>query len=126
MGLAQEAAGEIEEALASFARAGERAGGSTAAVAAAGHALAAAGRAAQARERLAELEAMASRRYVSEYAVAVIHAGLGEVDAALGWLQRGLESRCQTMVWLPLDPPDPLRGEDRFADLLAALRPRPD
>ena len=123
-GLALESLGQVEAALQSFARAGERAGGSSSAVAAAGHALAIAGRGEEARERLAELESMSARRYVSEYAVAVIHAGLGEDSTALAWLERGIEARCQTMVWMRRDPRlERLAGEPRFAALCAALRP---
>ncbi len=125
LGLAQEQVGDIDGALESFARAGARAGGSTAALTAAGHALAVSGRPDEARRRLAELEEMARRRYVSEYAVAVIHAGLGEDDAALDWLRRGLESRCQTMVWMRRDPRlERLRPDPRFAGVVAALGPR--
>jgi Flp pilus assembly protein TadD len=87
------------------------------------HALALAGRADDARRRLAELIEVRARRYVSAYDLAVIHAGLGEVDAAVDRLERGHQERTHWMALLGVDPRlDPLRSNPRFARLLEAMQ----
>jgi hypothetical protein len=53
------------------------------------------------------------------------HALLGNTVMALEWLERALDAlpvfRQRLLGWMPLDQAlDPLRGERRFAQLLAA------
>jgi Flp pilus assembly protein TadD len=87
------------------------------------HALALADRADDARRRLAELIEVRARRYVSAYDLAVVHAGLGEVDAAVDRLERGHQERTHWMALLGVDPRlDPLRSNPRFARLLEAMQ----
>jgi len=53
----------------------------------------------------------------------VIHAGLGEPEAALDLLQRGYEERTHWMALLQVEPRlDPLRSHPRFVRLLQAMR----
>jgi hypothetical protein len=48
-----------------------------------------------------------------------VHAGLGEKDQALVWLDRALEDRSHWLVWLKLDPRlGTLRSDRRYGDLL--------
>jgi len=53
---------------------------------------------------------------VSHYALAVVHAGLGNSDAAFAELEAGYEERAWSMLLLEREPAfDNLRGDRRFA-----------
>jgi serine/threonine-protein kinase len=58
-----------------------------------GQALGMVGRTGEAREVLAQLEAIARVRYVSPYHMAYVHTGLGQGEQALDWLERAYEER---------------------------------
>ncbi len=84
-----------------------------------GHALAVAGRRAEARAVLEDLRQPSSGRYVSPYAVALVHAGLGDRDQALAWLDKAYAERSDYMPYLGLEPMlDPLRSDPRFGALV--------
>src|SRR5688572_30178790 len=55
-----------------------------------GYAYAVLGRRKEAAEVVRELEAQSRRRFVASYDFAVIHAGLGDADRALAWLDKAL------------------------------------
>jgi tetratricopeptide (TPR) repeat protein len=60
-----------------------------------------------------------SGRYVSHYALAQIHAGLGNRDAAFAELDRALEERAWPMFVLKANPfLDDLRSDPRFAQVV--------
>jgi DNA-binding winged helix-turn-helix (wHTH) protein/tetratricopeptide (TPR) repeat protein len=84
------------------------------------------GRPEAARTILATLERRAQSRYVSPTLLACGHAGLGDRESALAWLERAPALRC---MWLPLAAVDPrfasLRGEPRFDALRGALAQPP-
>jgi TolB-like protein/tetratricopeptide (TPR) repeat protein len=83
------------------------------------HAYALAGRTGEARIILDEMTNDKTGRYVASPMVARIHLGLGEFEAALDWLQKGLEERSYWMVFLKVDPVyDPIRTHPRFGELL--------
>jgi tetratricopeptide (TPR) repeat protein len=87
------------------------------------NALVVAGRTDEARAMLAELSRRRTERYVSAWALASIHAGLGEKEEALHWLDRAFEERDSSLVWLKVHPRfDALRGEPRFEALLERMR----
>jgi len=87
-----------------------------------GHTRAIAGHRAEAEQILGMLREQAANRYVSPYDVAVIHAGLGDTEAAIAALQEAFEDRSAWMVFLNVDPRlDPLRGDARFAEIAAKL-----
>ena len=72
---------------------------------------------------VAQLESQRGSRYVSPWALASIHARLGQVAPALDWLERAYDERDTTLVWLKVHPRfDPLRGEARFRTLLERMR----
>jgi tetratricopeptide (TPR) repeat protein len=77
------------------------------------------GRVEEAREVLAEFDALAaSGRYASRYAVAVVHAGIGDREAALSVLEAAYRERSHWLVWLKRDPRwDDIRSDRRFRDL---------
>jgi TolB-like protein/Tfp pilus assembly protein PilF len=72
-----------------------------------------------AREILAELEGMSKQGYVASSDFAIVHAGLGERDRAIAWLERAREERDSHLPHLNVDPRlADLRGEPRFKTLL--------
>jgi TolB-like protein/DNA-binding winged helix-turn-helix (wHTH) protein/Tfp pilus assembly protein PilF len=76
----------------------------------------------KARETLAKLLARPERERGPRYGLAVVYAGLGESDAALGLLERALQERDSWMVWLRTYPEwAPLREDPRFRDLLKRI-----
>ena len=82
-----------------------------------------AGRLEEAREVLAELHAEGARREVSGYHLAKVHLGLGEVEEAVGWLERAYEERDPNLVYLAADPQlAALHLDPRYRDLLRRLR----
>ena len=68
---------------------------------------------------LKTLEAASRERYVPPYATALVHASLGERDAAYQWLDHAFDARDVHLVFLPVDPKwDAFRAESRFLALL--------
>jgi TolB-like protein/class 3 adenylate cyclase/Tfp pilus assembly protein PilF len=66
-----------------------------------------------------ELEQRGDQTY---YAIALIHAGLGDRDRALGWLERGYEAHSPGMIYLRVDPRlDDLRSDPRFVSLMERM-----
>ena len=85
-----------------------------------GYLLATSGRANEAREVLRTLEAVSRDRYVPPYALALVHAGLGERDAVFECLDRAYVARDVHLIFLTVDPKwDRYRGDPRFQALLA-------
>lgn len=85
----------------------------------AGYIHAHAGHTARAIEILEEMKALARKRYVSSYWVAVIEAALGRRDAALASLEKAYQERTFLMIFLKVSPEwDSLRGDSRFTDLV--------
>jgi serine/threonine-protein kinase len=73
----------------------------------------------EAREVLNTLEAVSRERYVPPYATALVHAGLGEQDQALDWLDRAYDAHDVHLVLLPIDPKwDAFRLNTRFLSLI--------
>jgi len=73
----------------------------------------------EARRLLRELEQLRTQSQASPIAFAVIHAGLGETDAAFDWLETAYRLRDGYLFWLAGAPGlDPLHSDARFADLI--------
>ena len=78
---------------------------------------------ASARRILAELTARALDSYVPSTCFARVHSGLGEVERALDWLEKGCEQRELPMAMLKVHPVyDPLRDEPRFRAVVERMR----
>lgn len=87
-----------------------------------GYSYAMAGRKAEALKTLAELEAVAKRRYSSPVRVACIYIGLGDKERAFEWLEKGFTGRSDHLTQLKMDPMfDSLRADPRFNSLLQRI-----
>ena len=114
--------GRFEEALRAFRQVAQQTGDWPVAIAARGFVEARAGRHDEARHTLATLERLRSTQFVTAYGMALIHAGLGQVDDTFMWLHKAIEERSNWLVWLRLDPRwDGLRPDPRFAACLSRL-----
>lgn len=119
LALVAEQQGRTDEAIAILERAS---GSSLNRRSSLGHAYAVAGKGGRARAVLAELEAKAAQSYVPSYYFALVHAGLGERDRALRYLERAYEERSTVLAYLQIDPRlAPLRQEARFLALARRL-----
>ena len=114
LGMRREAFEEFEAAQASF--------DCPEILAAHAHAHATFGNRAEALRLLAKLGEIAKRDYVSPYDMAVIHVGLGELDRAFEWLDRGYEERSGWMIYVTVDPQlAPLRSDARYKELVRRI-----
>jgi TolB-like protein/tetratricopeptide (TPR) repeat protein len=78
-----------------------------------------------AREILAELEGMSKQGYIASSDFAIVHAGLGDRDQAIAWLERACEERDSHLPHLNVDPRlKSLRQEPRFEALLRRITSR--
>jgi serine/threonine-protein kinase len=114
LGIELETAGRYAEAIAEFERARDASPGTSEALGGLGHALAAAGRREEAEAVRGAIEEIARTGYASPYDRALIDAGLGNREAAIGWLEKAAEDRTPQIVELCVDP--------RFANLGAEPR----
>jgi TolB-like protein/DNA-binding winged helix-turn-helix (wHTH) protein/Flp pilus assembly protein TadD len=118
-GQAYEQSGQPTLALDALALAARFSGANSKSFAFRGYTLARAGRRDEAREVLTSLEALSRTRYVPPYALALVHAGLGEHDAVFQWLDRAFDVHDVHLIYLPVDPKwDPYRSDPRFDALL--------
>ena len=118
LGLAYLHKGRYEEAIAKF-KDSQKISFDRDAVAWTGYAYGLMGRAAEARSVLADLEAMAAEQYVTSYSFAIVHLGLGEINEAFRWLERGAKEHDYWLAFILIDPDlDPLRGDPRFDKLI--------
>jgi TolB-like protein/tetratricopeptide (TPR) repeat protein len=107
-------------ALEALAEATRLSGGNSKAISLRAYVLARAGHQAEARGILRLLEGHARERYVPPYALALVHAGLGDAPAALAWLDKAYAERDVHLIYLPVDAKwDPYRSDAGFQALLA-------
>jgi len=115
--------GRFADALTEFARVEERIRDWPVAIAARGFVAGASGGGAQARAALAELQELSVNRFVTSYGVALVHAGLGDNDAAYAALEKAFKERSNWLVWLRLDPRwNAMRADGRFVALVSRMR----
>jgi hypothetical protein len=87
--------------------------------------LAEAGRKGDALQILDDLNRMAAQRYVPPESRALVHAGLGETENALDWLEKAFDERSSYMIYLSVDPRlDRLRLHPRFVRMRTAVLQR--
>lgn len=88
-----------------------------------GHALAAGGSLDRARQVLGRIEGLRRTQFVSDYHVALLHAGLGDRDGAIRALGRACDHRDPWLDAMAVDPRfTALRGDARFEALRSRLR----
>jgi len=67
---------------------------------------------------LDELERRAEKGFVSAYDRAIVHAGAGDAENALRWLEKAYAEKSYWLIYLKNDPSlDKIRGESRFVAL---------
>lgn len=122
LGQAYEQKGEYNLAITEFQRALEISPSSPLTISALAHAYGVSGNHAEAAKLLAELQARASKQYVSPYYVAIVYLGLGKNALAMDWLEKAYTDRSNGLVFLRVEPElDPLRKDPRFVALQAKL-----
>jgi hypothetical protein len=80
-----------------------------------------------AREILADMQ---RGPVINPHSMAIVHMGLGEMDKAFAWLERGVGEYTMMLNFAAVNPVlDPLRGDSQFDELLRKLNlqvvPRP-
>jgi TolB-like protein/Tfp pilus assembly protein PilF len=117
-GMAYEGKGDYPKAIGEFREALNIAPDNPNALGALGHALALSGDEAGAREIASDLEARIDKG-VSPFVIALVYAGLSDVEQTFAWLERAYEKRDGSVRYLKSDPRlANLRGDPRFTDLM--------
>jgi hypothetical protein len=81
-----------------------------------------AGRIPEANQSISRLRALAESHYIDPYMIAAVYAGLGNKSQAFDWLNKGIDERSSSMIYLKVDPFfDTLHADPRFADLLRRI-----
>jgi TolB-like protein/Flp pilus assembly protein TadD len=81
-----------------------------------------AGDAAEARALLQRIESLAATSYVSAYDLALVHAGLGDVEPAIVGFQKAFDERSPFMAWLAVQPGfDEIRRDPRIQEILGKM-----
>jgi tetratricopeptide (TPR) repeat protein len=120
LGQAYEQLGQNDLALEALTAAARFSGQNSKPLSLRGYILAKAGSANEARDLLTTLETVSRQRYVPPYALALVHAGLGEREAVFDWLEKAYTAHDVHLMFLPVDPKwDPYRADSRFVALLA-------
>ncbi len=74
-------------------------------------------------EKMVEaFHAHAQRRYIPATYFGMLHAGLGDKDQALAWLEKAYEERADGLTWLNVEPMlDEVRSDPRFRNLIQRI-----
>jgi TolB-like protein/Flp pilus assembly protein TadD len=116
---AYERLGDYEAALEALQKAGLFSSGNSKVISLRGYVLAKVGRTGEAEDLLHTLEAVSPEQYVPPYALALLHAGLDDREAALECLERAYDLHDVHLVLLVIDPKwDPFREEPRFLTVI--------
>ena len=126
LGLSYEQKGMSGEAFAALEKARELSPRSLNTLASLGHAYAVGGQREKARAILQDLDRQSKQKYVSAFQFALVHAGLGETDEAMRWLERAFDERATLLTYVGMDPRfDALRDDPRFKNLTRRIKLRP-
>ncbi len=114
-GMVLEETGRYAEALTAFREVARLSGDGPQPRTLVARATALAGDAPAARRMLEAIEAEARARYISPYSLALVHAALGDHDAAFRELDKAVDERSSWMAYLAVNPRlEALRGDARF------------
>jgi hypothetical protein len=120
VGVVRHALGDDDLALKALENAGRLSGQNSKPISLTGYILGRSGRTVEARDLLGALEMASRQRYVPPYALALVHAGLGDADAVFEWLDRAYAARDVHLMFLTADVKwDRYRTDPRFGELLA-------
>jgi TolB-like protein/class 3 adenylate cyclase/Flp pilus assembly protein TadD len=119
-GLALQCNGQLPEAIAQYKKAAELTDNPMV-LAWLAQAYAKAGQRDEALKLLAQMEELATKRYVGAFSFALVHLALGEKGKAIDELERAYRERSDPLItFIKVSPLfDPLRGDPRFQALLA-------
>jgi tetratricopeptide (TPR) repeat protein len=100
LGQAYASASRYDEAIGALQSAVGLSGGQAFTSATLGYAYAKAGKRREAKKILQDLQQRSSAEYVSPFCVTLVHAGLGDSDEAIAWLDRAYEEHSHWLVYL--------------------------
>jgi len=119
LGSANAMKGNFSEALAEYQKARQLNPDDPHVVALLARLYAVSGKRDEALRTLAQLKSMARERYVADYSMALVYAGLGEKEHAFSLLEKSYREHTVDMLTLHYDPLiDNLRSDPRFTDLV--------
>ena len=119
-GWALERLGRADEAISALREAARCSANNPAMLAGFGHGLAAAQNRREALRVIGELRQLRGRKGIFAYEIGIIHAALGDRDAAFEWLTRAVHERSGWGAYLRVDPRlDEVRADPRFRGLEA-------
>ena len=108
---------QFDRAREVLARAAEESHGGAMYVAMLGHACGRAGDKTAALDALKRLDSLSRDNYVSPLDFSIVHAGLGDVDSSLSWLERAIDEHVMRVTELHTATFDQLRDEPGFTEL---------
>jgi TolB-like protein len=109
-------------AIDEFLKAVELGGGHSLPMSGLGYTYALAGMRDEARQVIADMEALSKDVYVSPFHIAIVYAGLNEPDLMFEWLERAFQVRSRSLAWLQVfREMKPFHGDPRFQNLLARI-----
>ena len=120
LGLIYEQRGQYQEAIAEFKTGREMGGlderGHL------GHAYALSGHQGEAEKLLNELREESKQKYVSQYNIAIVYAGMGDKEQTFAWLEKAIADRDSNITQIKVEPAfDGLHSDPRFAELLRRI-----
>jgi eukaryotic-like serine/threonine-protein kinase len=119
VGSAHLATGAYDQAIAEFTALVTSSVNEPLRLASLGCAYASAGKKIQAQRILAQLNEASKTHYVPPYFLGLVHAAMGDKEAAFSWLEKAYEEHDSYLVRLKVEPVmDPLRPDPRFEKLL--------
>ncbi|HJQ23687.1 MAG TPA: protein kinase [Blastocatellia bacterium] len=122
LGQVYEAQGRFADARREYERCLQLAPNDVESLAALGHAYGASNDAERAREIINRLTGIAQCHYVPAFLIAMIHIGLGDLDAAFAWLEKACEEHYGFLTYINVGPVfDPLRNDPRLVELTARI-----
>ncbi|HEV2690689.1 MAG TPA: tetratricopeptide repeat protein, partial [Bryobacteraceae bacterium] len=114
--------GMLEEAMREFQEAFDLSGGNMETISLKGYIHAKSGNRAEAEKAIRVLTELSAQKYVPPYNIAMVYAGLNEVESVLCWLEKAYETRDVRLTFLAVEPKwDFMRGHPQFLDLLGRL-----
>lgn len=122
LGFAYQAQHMLPEALAEFQKALALSNDNPSFLAGLGTTYALLGNRPEAEATVARMERLASERYVSPFAIALVYARLGRTADTFEWLQKAYRDRDDNLIFANVEPTfETLRSDHRFLEILRNL-----